>query len=137
MADYNGLSAERVIDEIRRHDGNITSVAATLHCSRQTIYNYIHRHATVKSALEDARESMIDQVESVLHRAALSGEAWAVCFFLKTQAKHRGYVERAEVTGRDGDGIQVSIDYANQLAHKLNRIVGAGATAGVPEESEQ
>jgi hypothetical protein len=27
----------------------------------------------------------------------LKGEAWAVCFFLKCQARERGYVERTEV----------------------------------------
>jgi hypothetical protein len=38
---------------------------------------------------------MLDNVESALYTAALAGEAWAVCFFLKTQGKARGYVERS------------------------------------------
>jgi hypothetical protein len=31
-----------------------------------------------------------------LYSAVLRGEAWAVCFFLKTQARDRGYVERQD-----------------------------------------
>ena len=26
-------------------------------------------------------------------------------FFLKTKAKHRGYIERQEITGKDGDNL--------------------------------
>lgn len=34
---------------------------------------------------------MLDHAESSLQKAVLKGEAWAVCFFLKTQGKSRGY----------------------------------------------
>jgi hypothetical protein len=49
---------------------------------------------------------MKDNAESALYSAVLGGEAWAVCFYLKTQAKDRGYVERQEMTGKDGGAIQ-------------------------------
>ena len=34
--------------------------------------------------------------ELSLFKAIQTGEAWAVCFYLKTQGKDRGYVERYE-----------------------------------------
>ena len=107
MADYSGLSADRIIQEIARFNGNIAMVAQAMHRSRQTIYNYIKKHPSIEAALRDERETMIDNVESRLYKAALDGEAWAVCFFLKTQAKHRGYIERAEITGAEGSPIVV------------------------------
>lgn len=91
------LSAERVAAVITQAHGNVSAAAAALGVSRQTIYRYIKRYATVAEALENARETMLDNVESVLYRKALEGEGWAVCFFLKTQGKKRGYVERQEV----------------------------------------
>jgi hypothetical protein len=33
----------------------------------------------------------------------LAGEPWAVCFYLKCQAKDRGYIERTEHVGRSSD----------------------------------
>ncbi len=96
------LTAESVTAAIRDMNGNISAVARRLGVCRQTVYNYIERHPSVKDVLTEARETMLDNAESALYRAVLNGEAWAVCFFLKTQGKSRGYVERQEVTGADG-----------------------------------
>jgi hypothetical protein len=103
------ITAEAIIAIVDDCDGNLTEVARTLHCDRGTIYNRMNEQPTVKKAFEQAREKMIDTVESVLYREAKSGEAWAVCFFLKTQAKHRGYTERQEVTGPSGESLVVEI----------------------------
>lgn len=99
------LTAEAVTAAIRDMNGNISAVARRLGVCRQTVYSYIERHPSVKDVLAEARETMIDNAESALYRAVLNGEAWAVCFFLKTQGKSRGYVERQEVTGADGGAI--------------------------------
>lgn len=100
------LTAEEVIAAIQECKGNVSSAAKKLGHSRYTIYKFMQSHPSVKAALDEARESMIDNVESVLYSKALAGEAWAVCFFLKTQAKGRGYIERSEITGRDGQAIE-------------------------------
>lgn len=67
---------------------------------------------------------MCDNAESALNRAVINGEAWAVCFTLKTQAKDRGYVERVqqEVSGRDGQALEINatvktvFDYSTAIA---------------------
>ena len=95
------LTAEAVTAAIRDMNGNISAVAKRLGVCRQTVYNYIERHPSVKDVLTEARETMIDNAESVLYRAVLNGEAWAVCFFLKCQGNSRGYVERQETVSRE------------------------------------
>ena len=95
-----------LIDEMM---GNVSMVARTLNVSRTTLYNYINSHATVKQALDEAREKMIDNVESTLYSKALDGDTACMIFFLKTQGKSRGYVERQEVTGADGNTITVKL----------------------------
>ena len=55
-----------------------------------------------KDALNDIREDALDYVESKLFELIDKGHPSAIIFFLKCQGKHRGYVERQEVTGRDG-----------------------------------
>ena len=99
------LTAEAVTAAIRDMNGNISAVAKRLGVCRQTVYTYIDRHPSVKDVLAESRETMLDNAESSLYRAVLNGEAWAVCFFLKTQGKRRGYVERQEVTGAEGGAI--------------------------------
>jgi len=105
------LEIDNVIEKIREASGNLTTAARLLGISRQTLYNYLRTRPSVQAAIEESRESMIDNVESSLYKAALAGEGWAVCFFLKTQAKRRGYVERQEITGADGGAVQIVVDW--------------------------
>ena len=39
--------------------------------------------------------------------AVKKGEAWAICFHLKCKGKERGYVERVERTGKDGEPMKI------------------------------
>ncbi len=102
MTTPSKLSAEPVTAAIRDLHGNLSAVAKQLGVCRQTLYTYIDRHPSIQAVVAESRETMLDNAESALYRAVLNGEAWAVCFFLKTQGKRRGYVERQEVTGADG-----------------------------------
>lgn len=87
--------------------GNIAAVAMRFKVGRSCVYEFIERTPGLQVVLHDAREGMLDHAESALHGAVLRGEAWAVCFFLKTRGKNRGYTERHEHSGPDGDAIPV------------------------------
>ena len=100
----------KLIDD---YSGNLSMVARSLGLSRMTIYRFIDNHPTCKVALDEAREKMIDNVESKLYNKALEGDTTAMIFFLKTQGKSRGYVERQEVTGADGGAVLVKWDDEN------------------------
>lgn len=104
--------ASDVISAIHETRGNIKAASERLGCGRQTLYNYCVRHPTVMEALHEARESMKDNVESALYAQALAGNTTAMIFFLKTQAKDRGYVERQEFAGADEDGIRINLRWA-------------------------
>ena len=88
--------------------GNVSAAARSLGMQRHRLHNIISRSEQLQQVVHDARQSMCDNAESALNRAVINGEAWAVCFTLKTQAKDRGYVERTqqEITGRDGGPIE-------------------------------
>lgn len=91
------LSDKRIINALRETRGLVAVAARKLGCSRTTIYDRIEKSPAVREALEEARDYTLDTAESSLFRAIENGEAWAVCFYLKTQGKGRGYVERQEV----------------------------------------
>lgn len=90
------LTAEQVIEAIEATYGNVTMAAKRLGVHRRTLYNYRDRYVTVERAMEDSREELIDFTESKLLEQIRGGNLTAMIFFLKTQAKHRGYVERQE-----------------------------------------
>lgn len=91
------FSTKVIIDAIRRAEGNLTAAAEALGVSRSTIYRYVTDRATVKEALDETRESLIDTAENQLAKKIKSGDMTAIIFFLKTQGKSRGYVERQEM----------------------------------------
>lgn len=96
---------DRMAKLILFHHGNITAVARSLKCSRQTIHNYAAKYPPIAEAIQDARDEILDLAESKLVKAIRGDHAWAICFYLKTQGKERGYVERQEMTGKGGGPI--------------------------------
>jgi len=110
MAKLTVDKVNTLIDELM---GNITMVSRTLNVDRTTVYNFMKKHPMVKAKLDEAREKMIDNVESKLYSKALDGDTASMIFFLKTQGKSRGYVERQEVTGAEGGAVIVKWDAEN------------------------
>lgn len=89
------LSAEQVIKQLTESHGNISHAAGALRTSRKTLHKYINEHATVKDALDDIREATLDRAETMLQSRMAHSDTLLI-FFLKTQGKSRGYVERFE-----------------------------------------
>ena len=87
---------EEVTDALNRSKGMVTVAARLLGCVPNTVQAYIDRYDEVREARNQEREAMTDVAELALYKAIQGGEAWAVCFYLKTQGKSRGYVERQE-----------------------------------------
>lgn len=108
--------------------GNKTEIAKALNIGRRTLYDWIEKDSDLKDAIELQDEANIDFAESKLferingyehddiHITNYLGnitkteiikhyppDPTSIIFFLKTKAKHRGYIERQEITGKDGD----------------------------------
>ena len=104
---YAKFTAEQVIEAIHASKGMQNFAARKLGCAPSTIRNYADRHPTVRQAINDERNLVLDTAELALFKAIQEGEAWAVCFTLKTIGKGRGYTERQEISGPDGGAIPV------------------------------
>lgn len=88
------LTAELVAASLAKLHGNIATVAAQYGVSRSTLTEFIRARPALGQVLTDAREGMKDHAESMLYKAIFEREGWAICFFLKCQAKERGYLEK-------------------------------------------
>ncbi|MBD3292310.1 MAG: hypothetical protein GF393_05260 [Armatimonadia bacterium] len=93
----NTYKTEHILKAICDCGGSVTDAAKALGCARNTIAKRAEKEPEIAEAIRDAREAMVDEAEKSLFTAVKKGEAWAVCFCLKTQGKSRGYVERQQV----------------------------------------
>lgn len=105
------LPPDRIAAVIAAQRGNISQAAKELGIRRLTLYRRIKASKHLQEVLFEARETMLDHVESRLYASALAGENWAVLFFLRTQGKSRGYVERIESTGAEGGPVKVTVTW--------------------------
>lgn len=113
MAKTDQFTAQQVADALTQAKGFVSVAARNLGCADRTVRSYIERYAVCKQAVTDARESMIDIAEGRLYQNINSGDNTAIIFYLKTQAKHRGYIERYEHTGKDGGDIQIKLTWGD------------------------
>lgn len=134
MAQKKKISVADVQPLIEQYRGNVAAISRHLKVHRHTVQARIDESTTLQQELQDARESMIDHVESSLYSAALGGAPWAVQFFLRTQGYHRGYGDRSrvehegEISNPDAPPAQV-FDVSKLTIDQLEVIV---KTAGPP-----
>lgn len=99
-------SNEQIIAALEQSDGHIIPAAVFLGCSPDTIRYRVRTVREVAEALNTIRghfvEELVDSAEDGLKIAVKQREPWAIPFALKTQGKNRGYVERSEISGKDG-----------------------------------
>ena len=104
-------TAQQVIDALAETRGMVFLAAQRLGCNPDTITNYCKRYPSVQAAKEAHRGRMVDTAELALWNSILKGEAWGVTLCLKTMGKDRGYVERTEHTGADGQEFVIRVVY--------------------------
>ncbi len=104
-------STEEIENVIIKTGGNISAIANTFKYERGAVYKWIRGNKRLEAAVEQARESMIDFAEGKLAKAMQQDDLTAVIFFLKTQGRKRGYVEKQEVELSNID--KITINYIN------------------------
>jgi len=107
MARPPKFTPEQVAEALNKCDGLVFQAAKKLGCDHKTVQNYINRHDVCRLAREQKQGENLDEAEGQLMRAVRKGEAWAICFMLKTQGKARGYVERQEVKHEQTAQLQI------------------------------
>ena len=115
MAKTEKFTPYEIIQAIEKSEyGTASEIADMLGCSDRTVYKYMERYETVKAAMSLRKERLKDFVEGKLYSEIKKGNITAIIFYLKTQAKDRGYVERQEVTGADSAPIELIVKYADR-----------------------
>ncbi len=114
-----------IIDDLYlRKGGIVAEICRAANISRQTFYRWRKEDPAFAEALTEARESLLDFVEAKLMKQIDESNLTAIIFFLKCQAKKRGYVERQEWSGPDGGAIPVKMYDFNPSGYPLALLSG-------------
>jgi hypothetical protein len=103
---------DEMIEKALRATGGFMSLAAQrLGCSYRTVLRRMNASPRLQQSMAEICDKKLDITEA----------GWAICFYLKCKGKQRGYVERQEVTGKDGAPI-VALD-AKVPETELDKII--------------
>lgn len=102
-------------DAIIKHRGNLSETAKALKISRKTMYNRMTDFPGIEEVVAEARDIGIDEAEGALRKKILAGDTTAIIFFLKTQGRWRGYIERQ-------DNLNINIDVSAMTDEQLLKL---------------
>ncbi len=141
------LSTRTIAKTLRETGGNVTNAAIRLGKKRTALSMRISRNPRLQAILNEARESWKDEVESVFRENCLDPLPQylpARIFFLKTQCRDRGYIERSEVelSGPGGGPVITEIVIEHQAVQQIrtdcehldDSPTSAPAIADMPDE---
>ncbi len=100
-----------IIRALRKANGLISTAHKKTGIARNTFYRYAREYPVVQEVIDECRGDLVDRAEEQLGKQIDSGNIAAVIFTLKTIGKNRGYVERQEHTGLNGEALNVIVTH--------------------------
>ncbi len=88
---------QKILKALEEEHGVVSTACKKIGISRSAYYKLWNQDEKFKEQCEDVQEAAIDFVESKLFQQITQGNITGQIFYLKTKAKHRGYIERQEI----------------------------------------
>ena len=85
--------------------GIVSSACKAANVSRMTYYRWYNEDPEFREKADDIKELQKDFAESLILKKMKEGDTTMIIFYAKTQMKDRGYTERKEITGKDGEDL--------------------------------
>jgi hypothetical protein len=155
MDDMDNIK-KKVLEALEMCNGIVTAACLSCDMPRSTFYLWLKNDPEFKEAVEDIQEIAIDFVESKLFEkingVVVKGKGeykegedppvyeippsdTAIIFYLKTKAKKRGYIERTEVSGPNGNAIPIEtkniVEFRDYAETRDNPGVQSAIQAGI------
>tara|TARA_R110000765_G_scaffold60304_1_gene116615 strand:- start:818 stop:1240 length:423 start_codon:yes stop_codon:yes gene_type:complete len=92
-----------LLKHLEQNMGNVTLACHFAECNRSTYYRWYKGDVDFKTSVDDIQEAAIDICEAEMWKLIKEGNVPTILFYLKCKGKNRGYVERQEITGTDGN----------------------------------
>lgn len=95
------LLKKGLLEALAKRNGNVTAACKIVNCDRSTFYDHYNKDPKFKAKVDDISNIALDVAEDALFKKIKKGDTIAIIFYLKTQGKKRGYIERQEMDIRD------------------------------------
>tara|TARA_Y100000593_G_scaffold94362_1_gene193066 strand:+ start:3296 stop:3655 length:360 start_codon:yes stop_codon:yes gene_type:complete len=96
------IKKESILKALEQSLGVVTVACKKADIPRSTFYKWLNEDEEFAKQVKDIENIALDFAESQLHKQIADDSTSATIFYLKTKGKHRGYIERTEITGADG-----------------------------------
>ena len=113
------LTTQKILAAMNDCGGLVSVISHRLGVHRATVDRYISETPELQERLAVEREAFCDVAESSLMKQIREGNTTAIIFYLKTKAKHRGYIERQEVQKVHPPTIEISKDEAAYFGENI------------------
>jgi hypothetical protein len=99
-----------MIESMKKQLGIVTAACKESGISRQTHYRWLEESPEYKEEIDRIPELVVDFAENALFKLIQEKNPTAIIFFLKTKAKHRGYIEKSEIEHKSTEGIKFVLE---------------------------
>lgn len=100
------INKKEFLEALRKTMGNVSKACEKVGVSRQTFYNWKENDPEFLDGCLNVKASAIDMTESALLKQITEGNTTAIIFYLKTQAKDRGYGDQTQIEHSGGIAIE-------------------------------
>jgi hypothetical protein len=104
---------KRMLEALRNTYGIVSEAVKITGIGRRTHYEWLHSDEEYRKAVQDVKEIAKDFVESKLFECIQEKDITGIIFYLKTQAKDRGYADRDVVDSINIGEIKVQVLYVD------------------------
>ena len=91
------MTVEQIEPLVDKYMGNVAAIARALGVSREVIHRRINESPRLRQAVQNARDTMDDNAESVFYKKVLDGSTPELLHYVKTRLRSRGYGENVQV----------------------------------------
>ena len=102
-------SIKKILKAIPGTGGLKSAIAVKLGVHYRTILNYEAKYETVKQAIEEEKEKILDKAESVLFVKIQDGDEDTCKWFLARKGKQRGYSEKIDMEQKGSLKVEHSV----------------------------
>ena len=107
---------KELIEAMHANLGIVTATCKQVGCHPNTFYKYYNQDPEFAKACDFSKNTTIDFAESHLFKQIKKGINSSTIFYLKTQGKSRGYVEKQEIEHSGSINFIIQpINYSNTL----------------------
>lgn len=122
---------KELLEALNNSSGIVASACRSVGISRVTFYTWYHEDEDFREKVDDIKELQKDFAEALILKKMKDGDTTMLIFYAKTQMKDRGYSERIEHTGANGEQLikTPGIDISKLTDEQRNVLLTIGEQA--------